>query len=1192
MRRPGASQRASNRSSPLEDTVRSSLSEALGDLRGLALTGDASGEAPVASSPAALDLVALERATQHLDQVDEVLSWREGARALVLGGAVRDAVQEALVEIDGISGRLEQWLEASADSLDVPTLEAASLAVRALLDRAWSLRYGRIAVADGVRSLLPAQGPAADDLIDALGLVELALSALGRLEVRGRDSAGLYLLVSGHAVARSSPLLASRTQVWGATSDADLQFVDKSVRWLEAGGCVDTPEAHLGFVYKTAAEIGELGDNVRDLRASIRSDALLREALSQPGAEVTVLGHTRWASVGLINQPNAHPVNGEEASSTADGAEVVAVLNGDVDNYAALMKRHGVEFPEGITTDAKVIPTLVSRGLSSNASVLDSFRETVASFEGSVAIGASVARDPGKLYFALRGSGQALYVGVAGDAFIVASEPYGVVELTQNYLRLDGETPGNLHNPDASRGQIVVLDRERAGELEGVSRWAYDGTLLPVSENELRHAEITTRDVDRKGYPHYLLKEISEAPLSFRKTLRGKIRRSGDGSYRVDLGDTLPKPLCEKLASGEIRRLYAIGQGTAAIAARGAARALESMLPRSVAVSALPATELSGFGLDEDMSDALVVAVSQSGTTTDTNRTVDLVRQRGASVIAIVNRRHSDLTDKADGVLYTSDGRDVEMSVASTKAFYSQIAAGFLLGAALSEILPESAAAHSRLARERSHLLEGLLEVPAALEATLELAPQIEAIAERHAPEHRYWALVGNGWNHIAAEEVRIKLSELCYKSIACDTTEDKKHIDLSAEPLILVMAAGLQGSTADDVAKEVAIYCAHKATPIVIANPGRSRFSAAAETVEVPPLHPSLAFVPAVMAGHLFGYHAALAIDRSARPLREMRSSLERIVAEGLEREAPLLERLAADLREPGQRFLDGLRERRYNGHLEASTAYEVAALLPIATGALPLDAYRLQSGRPGGPGAVADHLAEALTRAIEELTRPVDAIKHQAKTVTVGISRADETLLTVRAVADLFASGVPRDSIAYDDLRALAALDPVIEAVTGFTRYRIEGDADPDEGAEIRVVGSGGIAKGMRSRVRENSTLRGTKHTVARDRRMAIARGRSDGRTVIIVPEIQGSVVTGIVLLHADYKQHAPVSVLRGVLRGYRNRYSLLRDAVMETEPSFDEERLETITVEELLCDPITGLAERLRGPEISRLVSSPGV
>ncbi|MCK7511533.1 MAG: SIS domain-containing protein [Desulfobacterales bacterium] len=82
------------------------------------------------------------------------------------------------------------------------------------------------------------------------------------------------------------------------------------------------------------------------------------------------------------------------------------------------------------------------------------------------------------------------------------------------------------------------------------------------------------------------------------------------------------------------------------------------------------------------MADALVIAISQSGTTTDTNRSVDMVRQRGAHTLAIVNRRDSDLTFKVDGVMYTSSGRDIEMSVASTKAFYAQIIAGALLGPA------------------------------------------------------------------------------------------------------------------------------------------------------------------------------------------------------------------------------------------------------------------------------------------------------------------------------------------------------------------------------------------------------------------------------------------------------------------------------------------------------------------------------
>src|SRR5690606_6804237 len=128
------------------------------------------------------------------------------------------------------------------------------------------------------------------------------------------------------------------------------------------------------------------------------------------------------------------------------------------------------------------------------------------------------------------------------------------------------------------------------------------------------------------------------------------------------------------------------------------------------------------------------------------------VRSRGARVVAIVNRRGSDLTDKADGVLYTSDGRDVEMSVASTKAFYSQIAAGLLLAAAIAEEVG---------ATVDQDLLAALRELPRAMDAVLARRPAFAEAAHALAPARRYWAVVGNGANRIAAAELRIKLSEL-----------------------------------------------------------------------------------------------------------------------------------------------------------------------------------------------------------------------------------------------------------------------------------------------------------------------------------------------------------------------------------------------------------------------------------------------
>ena len=249
---------------------------------------------------------------------------------------------------------------------------------------------------------------------------------------------------------------------------------------------------------------------------------------------------------------------------------------------------------------------------------------------------------------------------------------------------MDGETPGNPQNPTASRGQVVMIERQAAGELAGISRIAYDGTPLPLAEKNLAKAAVTTRDIDRGDFRHFLAKEIGEAPNSLQKTLRGRIVLQ-QGKLRVALPPaSLPTAVAQALRNGRTKRILVIGQGTAAVAGQAIAGALADALARTtVSIQAMPATELSGFGMRDDMSDTLIVAVSQSGTTTDTNRTVDLVRGRGAPVLAIVNRRGSDLTDKADGVIYTSDGRDVEMSVASTKAFYAQCAAGQLLALAL-----------------------------------------------------------------------------------------------------------------------------------------------------------------------------------------------------------------------------------------------------------------------------------------------------------------------------------------------------------------------------------------------------------------------------------------------------------------------------------------------------------------------------
>ena len=1108
------------------------------------------------SGPDATDAIAA--VGTRLAEADALLRGVPGLRLLLaessLGPALVHHCGELLAAVEQGEQRLEQ-----DGSLSTKQLEARNQALIAVRDGVWAITRDRLRAAEVVSHL--SGGAMHTGSLEAFLSIHQALSAIDRLEVRGRDSAGLHVLVHDHALDLDDPVIAAEID----RRSGDPNFGTGSVRVVDGV---------LSIVHKTAAEIGELGDNTAVIRQAFADDALLHAALANETARTLVLGHTRWASIGIISEPNAHPLNSELVD--AAGPYVVGALNGDVDNFADLIADEGVTITPSITTDAKVIPSLTSRRLGEGLESAEAFRRTVATFEGSVAIGACTAAAPDKLQLALRGSGQALYIGLAEDAYIVASEPYGVVEETAHYVRMDGETPGNPENPNASRGQIIELDGDLAGTVEGMLRKAYDGTDLAVAANDVAVAQITTRDIDRGDHPHYLMKEIGESPTSFRKTLRGKIVET-DAGLRVSLGPSvIPDEIRELVRNGTITRVLAIGQGTAAVAGQALAAGLDALTPNGeIEVEAVLATELSGFRLRPDMSDTLVVAVSQSGTTTDTNRTVDIVRNRGAKVIAIVNRRGSDLTDRADGVLYTSDGRDVEMSVASTKAFYSQIAAGLLLSIAITDEL-----LGDEMADDRADLLKGITELPAAMETVLGRRDIIGEAARQFAPSRRYWAMVGNGPNRIAAQEVRVKLSELCYKSIAADSTEDKKHIDLSSEPLIFVCAAGLSGSTADDVAKEVAIFRAHKAAPIVVADEDQSRFSSALAVLPVPAVDPRLGFILSTMAGHLFGYEAALAIDAQARPMREARSAIEQAAAHPQMSGEEALVSVESTLERTAASFFDLLRTGELNGHMEASTASRVASLLRFALGSSPLEAYQIEYGKVGTPAVVLDDLAAALTLGIEELTRPIDAIKHQAKTVTVGISRSDETLLDValsRAVVD---AGAPRDRLSYASLRTLADLDPAIDDVLGHTRYRIEGmDADGNGEATAVVVDRGGISRNIASRTDRSPTLKGTKHQVALERRVFVARGRSDDRTVVIVPEVKDNVTTGLTLLQVKLADELSPGAARGVLQGYRNRYSAVRDAVMETEPIFREDLLGQQPVADLLTLPINDLADRWR-------------
>ncbi|HRA34177.1 MAG TPA: glucosamine-6-phosphate synthase, partial [Acidimicrobiales bacterium] len=260
----------------------------------LALLDGAPGELEAASGP---DLVeVLDALATRVEGADRLLRGTPGVLALLGDRGLAGAVEDLVGELTSVLEQREAHLD--TDSVDTTELERINAAIIRLKDASWAVQRDRLRTAVAVADLAGPNPTRA--AVEACTSVQAALSAIDRLEVRGRDSAGLSLLVRGHGLDLDDPTVQS---LLGARARDPL---------FTAGAVRITPEGHLSFAYKAAAEIGELGDNTRVLRAAIRNDALLARTLLADTAEVTVLGHTRWASIGIISQPNAHPMNSDE----------------------------------------------------------------------------------------------------------------------------------------------------------------------------------------------------------------------------------------------------------------------------------------------------------------------------------------------------------------------------------------------------------------------------------------------------------------------------------------------------------------------------------------------------------------------------------------------------------------------------------------------------------------------------------------------------------------------------------------------------------------------------------------------------------------------------------------------------------------------------------------------------------------
>jgi glutamine---fructose-6-phosphate transaminase (isomerizing) len=1094
-------------------------------------------------------------------------------------------------ELTAFSQQEIQALQRRLGHLKAGDAETADQRVEKLKDVVWCLRIELLDNLRRVRELLNESVPSvADQQVAILRNINAVLNSIDRQEVRGRDSAGISLLfILAPDTYREFEAGVNRLGL----TDPFKHRLEREVLSNASIGVHHNPQTGgtgVTFTYKVAAEIGCLGDNMRCLRREIAGDPILAEIARLPHLYHTASAHTRWASVGAITIANCHPVDNATKSRPIAAKGIIHVcLNGDIDNYLALKKRWaacGETIHEEITTDTKIIPLQIEHYLRQGLDVGEAFRSAVHDFEGSHAITMHTDLAPGKFFLAQKGSGQALFVGLSKDHYMSTSEVYGFVEETDCYIKLDGEksVPG-IDGP--TQGQIFILDQESAGGLAGIEALHYDGTPIVLTPGMVQRTRITSRDIDRQNFAHYFLKEISEAPLSMARTLQNRWKISSDDSERhvIRLDEaSFPQTIVQALAEDRVRRIYFIGQGTAGVAALVCADILNFYLNEpALKISAMKASELSGFqlGLSGDansMADALVIAITQSGTTTDTNRAVDMARARGAHAMAIVNRRDSDITFKVHGVVYTSSGRDIEMSVASTKAFYSQIVAGALVSLRIAEIR------RRRSAGFIDGEIKALLALPDQMRRVLALGERIQASAQRLAPTKIYWAAVGSGPNKAAADEIRIKLSELCYKTISSDYIEDKKHIDLSSEPLILICAAGANGSVIGDIIKDTAIFKAHKASPVVITDEGETRFGPYAEDViHVPAVQSHLAPILNTLAGHLWGYYAALAINDGSLFLHTFREEIREIVehsaGDGLDVYELVLEKR---FREKIAKFYNEFRQRQSGGRLPStiSQAADLLLLLKYLAGRLPVSDFELDFGKKGTALNMLNRFFELLDQSISSMSRPVDAIKHQAKTVTVGTSRISEKIEGL-LFETIEAHGIGIDQLTNLNILVLKNLQEIVARVNGSILYRIDHLdvlGEPTEETTITLLRKEGLLKNLPSRVEHDHRLQGTKRIIVRQGNVYIGKGRKDDRSILVIPAIStqpGNRIEYLLLLNIDFAQQLSLEIKIKALGG---KYEHIKNIVQENSLAWQDLYLERIPIEELFGLSAEKIAEQI--------------
>ena len=471
------------------------------------------------------------------------------------------------------------------------------------------------------------------------------------------------------------------------------------------------------------------------------------------------IGHIRWATHGAPTEANAHP-------HVSESGRIALVHNGIIENFAEIRERltaQGVTFHS--ETDTECIAQLLGKLLDSQLPFTEILRQLVAELQGAYALTIINADEPEKLY-ALR-SHAPLVLGhtvttPGQNEWMVASDTVALAAYTEKVLYLQD-------------GQIAELSPE------GLTLYDAEGdTVLPRFE-QLATGPLA---IDKKGYKHFMLKEIHEQPDVVRNSLSGRLSSSSDPitleSYNPSQ-DSVPPNVADLLK--DVNRVVVLGCGTSFNAGLVGKYFIEDLVRLPVEVEAAGEYRYRKPVLDEQ---TLVIAISQSGETADTLEAVRQAKESGARTLTLTNREDSSLAREVEVVLPVRAG--VEVSVCATKSFSAQVVVLYLLGLYLAE---HRQTASSELIQQ---LKEELLRLPILMEAYLSDTTPLRPIARQYGMANNM-LFIGRGINYPVALEGALKLKEISYIHAEGYSGAELKHGPIalldSKMPVVSVMADG-----------------------------------------------------------------------------------------------------------------------------------------------------------------------------------------------------------------------------------------------------------------------------------------------------------------------------------------------------------------------------------------------------------------